>query len=319
MMSKADFFLKKTLGEDFLESLTKFELWKPGTKSVLDHEEIRTALQIVPRTVIALLIRELSPMEIGETKEVDLFSDGNALMTITKHERDVYSGQIDEANRKISEFKFRSLPGVGLVIMSAFELYDMENLINTQTPTSAQTAETVEPTTTRENPLEDLQSQVQSMIDERLMLHDLIGKVVDKKIMEKEAIQKMVLVKLTEAMSMVDRKVGIIEAHIKTIETRTTIENSLKEKKKRPLQTFLEKKKKPNEFSIELTKGEVVSCPDCGKNIFNEKAFSGCICFGDHGKVFLKKTEGGVKVRFGRGWDQENIEMLLEVLQKKNK
>lgn len=336
-MSKADFFLKKTLGEDFLESLEKFELWKPGTKSVLDHEEIRTALQIVPRTVMALLIRELSPMEIGETKEIDLFGDGSARMTATKHERDVYSGQIDEDNRKISEFKFRSLPGIGLVIMSAFELYDMENLINTASPgvPSAvneiqEPRETVVASPSPSNPLEELQSKVQCMIDERLMLHDLIGKVVDKKIMEKEAVQKMVLVKLTEAITMVNQRVGMVEAHAKVASLHAgasrqiatkAMETALKDKKKRPLNEFLEKKKKNKEFSIQLTKGEQVSCPDCRKNIFDGSVFSGCICLGADmdKKLFIKKSEDGIKVRFSKSWDPENIEMLLEVLQKKNK
>src|SRR5271166_3411296 len=124
-MSNADFFLKKTLGEDFFESLQKVELWKPGTKSTIDHEELRTALQIVPRTVIALLIKELAPMRIGETKEIKLPVAENALLRATKYERDVYSGEIEDDNKKIVEFKLRALPGVGLVIMSAFELYDM--------------------------------------------------------------------------------------------------------------------------------------------------------------------------------------------------
>ena len=70
MASGAEYFLKHTLGEDFLESLTKVELWKPGTKSTTDHEEIRTALQIVPRTVMALLIRELSALDVGITKRI---------------------------------------------------------------------------------------------------------------------------------------------------------------------------------------------------------------------------------------------------------
>src|SRR5208282_6851328 len=123
MASGAEYFLKHTLGEDFLESLTKTELWKPGTKSTTDHEEIRTALQIVPRTVMALLIRELSTMEVGQNKAIPLFVASNATLNVTKHERDVYSGDIVCTGKKVTEFKFRSLPGVGLVIMSTFELY----------------------------------------------------------------------------------------------------------------------------------------------------------------------------------------------------
>jgi hypothetical protein len=197
-MSNVDLFLSKALGEDFFESLSKVELWKPGTKSTIDHEELRTALQIVPRTVIAFLIKELAPMKIGETKEVKLPVADNALMRVTKHERDVYSGEIEEDNKKVVEFKLRALPGVGLVIMSAFELYDMENLINSQNVPMATSV--AEPQMPEPKLLDDAESKIQSLIDERLALHDLIGKVIDKKIMEKEAINKLVLGKLTEAI-----------------------------------------------------------------------------------------------------------------------
>lgn len=304
-MSKVDVFLKKTLGEDFLQSLHKFELWKPGTKSVVDHEELRTALQIVPRTVIALLIKELTPMAIGETKEIALFVSPTAILKATKHERDVYSGEIEEDNKKIVDFKFRALPGVGLVIMSAFELYDMENLINSPQEAAP-----------------EQERNVQRMIDERLSLHDLIGKVVDKKIMEKEAIHQLVLAKLTEAIQLVNEKVDrnhSVAAGNVAITNMKVKSLAEKVKKARPLQEFLAKRKPQKEFSIELAKGESFSCPDCRKSIFDGAVFSGCICLGDdrERKVFIKKSEDGVKVRFSRGWDPENMEMLLEILQKK--
>jgi hypothetical protein len=100
-------------------------------------------------------------------------------------------------------------------------------------------------------------------------------------------------------------------------------EEPKKTKKVSPLGGFLENRKsknKPKSFSIELAKGEQVNCPDCGGNIFNGELFSGCICLGDDmdKKVFLKKTETGTQVRFSKGWDQENIEMLLEILRIKN-
>jgi hypothetical protein len=70
-----------------------------------------------------------------------------------------------------------------------------------------------------------------------------------------------------------------------------------------------------------MTKGEIISCPDCGKEIFSKTGFSGCICYGSdmNKKVFLKKTDNGIKVSFPKSWDIENVEMLLEVLQRKNK
>ena len=88
------------------------------------------------------------------------------------------------------------------------------------------------------------------------------------------------------------------------------------------LHEFIQQRKekvKKNEFSIQLAKGEQVTCPDCGKHIFSNGAFSGCICLGDDmdKKIFITKAESGVKIRFGKGWDQENIELLLELLRRK--
>lgn len=315
MANNADFFLNKTLGRDFMESLAKVELWKPGTRSTVDHEEIRTALQIVPRTIITLLIKELSPMTIGETKEVLLALPGNAMMRVTKHERDVFSGDIEQDNKKVVEFKLRSLPGVGLVIMSAFELYDQANLINTPT---------VEP---------DAAAKIHKLIDERMALHDLVGKVIDKKMMEKDAIEKLLLMKLTEAMRPQPAPVAPVIVHVAASEKHEEVGPSknltfddiktLKSKGSKQLKEFFEKREKKlkkNEFSIEMVKGEKVHCPDCGKNIFDGQAFSGCICLGDdmERKLFIKKTEDGIKVRFSKGWDSENIEMLLEVLRRKH-
>lgn len=93
-----------------------------------------------------------------------------------------------------------------------------------------------------------------------------------------------------------------------------------KNKLKKPLQQFLEKRQKQKEHIIQLSKTEDVSCPDCQKNIFDGKIFSGCICFGQDmdKKVFIKKSEEGVKIRFSRGWDEENMLMLLDILRNKN-
>ena len=80
MAFNSEHFLSKTLGKDFFESLVKVELWKPGTRTTVDHEEIKTALMIVPRTIMALLIRELTPMTIGETKEIKLEVAGSKIL-----------------------------------------------------------------------------------------------------------------------------------------------------------------------------------------------------------------------------------------------
>jgi hypothetical protein len=320
MASGAEYFLKKALGEDFMESLQKFELWKPGTKSTVDHEEICTALQIVPRTIISMLIKELAPMAIGENKVINLLVAENAVINITKHERDVYSGDILKDNVKIVDFKFRSIPGVGLVIMSAFELYDMENLINRPQHGQVHT--------------HDYSDNIQKMIDERLALHDLVNQVVEKKIRQRDAVHNLLLSRITEELEKAKFEIGNARAtadfaheRIGKLRDGTMDERPPKiakteapKKKTRPLDEFLQKRQKKKEYSVVMAKGETVGCPDCGKNIFDGKLFSGCVCLGADmdRKVFIKKSEDGIKVRFSKGWDEENIEMLLEVLRRKH-
>lgn len=330
MSSKADFFLSKTLGADFVESLQKFELWKPDTRSVTDHNELFQGLRIVPRTIMSLLIKELSPMSVDETKEIRLPVESDSLMRVTKHGPDTYSGEIIDNNKRLTEFKFRPIPGIGLVIMSCYELYDVDDL------------------TKPDKASEDISDKIQRMIDERLALRDLIEKVVDKKMMEREAVHKLFMLRLTESVKEMKEKAKQVQ-ELRDLNEKATpqsdpyfqgMTNGLEvanavvndkepefveapKKKGSPLKDFLDKRKdkiKKNEFAIEMTKGETVNCPDCGKNIFNGQLFSGCICLGDdrEKKVFVKKTEDGIKIRFGRGWDQENIEMLLEVLRRKH-
>lgn len=308
MLKKSDYFLAKTLGEDFLSSLQKFELWKPGTKTVVDHEEIKTALQIVPRAILSLLINELSPMAIGESKELPLPIEGDAVMSITKLERDVYTGHIRQDSKTIVDFKNRPIPGVALVIMSAFELYDIDRLSENESRIN-----------------EDSNDNVQRLVDDRLALHSLVNKVVDRKIEEREAINKLMLLKLTSLIAQ-PREVREEPKSIHVPEKLIMNEVTKKEDSKKgseKLKSFIDKrqeKKKPKEFSIQMVKGEIVNCPDCGHKIFSGDLFSGCICYGQdmEKKVFIKKTEDGVKIQFSNGWDVENIEMLLEVLRDKN-
>jgi len=307
MSSKAAYFLRKTLGEDFDSSLQKFEIYKPGTRTVVDHEELRTALQIVPRTIMSLLIRELAPMAVGESKEIQLPVEKSAKLHVTKQEEDVYTGKIEEEDNNIAtrrapiSFQYRSIPGIGLIIMSAFELYDVDRLSENHPGVSG-----------------DMSHSVQRMVEERMDLHALVNKVVDKKLMERDALQQLVLARLTHAMEHRPPVAVQDPEPPKKEEAPKVVAHEIKMKGS-PLKKFLEGhkgKKKQKEFHVEMMKGETVCCPDCGGNIFDGVAFSGCVCLGDdrERKVYIKKTEDGIKVRFGRGWDQENIEMLLETL-----
>jgi hypothetical protein len=372
MSNNSDYFLKKMLGEDFVEVLSKTEIYKPGTRTVVDTSDIHLGLKLVPRVIMSLLIKELSSMNIGEHRNIDLPIEGEAKLCVDKVEHDCFNGRIEQNNKKIAEFLDRSIPGIGLYILSTFELYDIERL-NDKTEL-------------------DSNKQIQQMIEERLSLHDLVNKVVDKKILERDAVHEMLLSKLTIALEKEknnheqtrvqlagcgvaaygyatgknDAKPGdyghsasfddvkrLYNEHDKVrkdIENVNSIQkdcldgseymrgmanglevaNSIANKKEpkfvespkkgSPLKDFLEKREqkiKKNEHTVYLSKGESVCCPDCGKEIFDGDEINPCICYGDCGKIFIRKTENGeIKVKFSKNWDIENIEMLLEILRK---
>lgn len=298
MKKNAEIFLSKTLGADFIESvgtsLSKSEVYKQGTRTITDTNDLFQGLQIVPRALLSLLIRELSPMQIGDTKEVGIPGKEDTIIIVTKHERDSYSGQVLQNNVKINDFLHRSVPGLGLVLMTMLELYDVNSLSDSPTIGVDQHAE------------------INRIIDERLNLHSLINKVVDGKMMQKDAVHQLLMSKLNELQEMTKPKE----------EPKPTIIVLEAKKKSRPLSEFVENKKKKilakKEYHFSLEKTESIRCPDCWNTIFSQGLYSGCICFGDTDKkLHIKKSEDGYSVKFGRGWDADNIEMLLEVLRSK--
>ena len=330
MKKNAKAFLSKALGDDFLKSLgaslSKSEVYKQGTRTVTDTDDLFQGLQIVPRALLSLLSRELSPMQIGDTKEIKIPGKEDTVVITTKHERDSYSGQVIQNNVKINDFLHRSLPGLGLVLMTMLELYDFEDLDRKHATD------------------QDQETKIQKIVEDRLQLFSLVNQVVDGKLMQRDAVNQLFMAKLNEELANEKEKNHKIaeirkisesstpnpsEYHrgmTNGIEVANTIANDkepvfLEPKKKRPLADFIENRKKKlnkKEFTIEMSKGETFDCPDCGNTVFNNSGFSACVCFGDVGKVYLKKSERGLKVSFGKKWDIENIEMLLEILRGKN-
>jgi hypothetical protein len=299
---QAIIFLKKTLGEDGFEELNKVELYKKKTNTVLDPEEIKTALQIVPRTILSFLQKELGEMKENEGKEIKIPIEPEAFLSVTKFANDVYSGEIRQKSEIVSSFKYRSLPGVGLVIMSAFELYDIDDLSRMGKQSSSD--------------LLDLE-RVQDIIDEKLRLRDLVSKVVDEKLSQRQAIEELVKMRLSQMLLESSGSSEKLNSSQEKEEKKLTME-----KKPLKLKQFLEKKaaKASNpSYEIKIEKSESVTCPDCGNKIFDESGFSGCICFGPdrNKKIHIRKSETGLQLSFSKQWDPENIEMLLEVLRER--
>lgn len=322
-MSKPEILLNKILDDEFLQSLAKSaDLYKLGSNTILDPEEIRIGLKVVPRAVMSMLISELVPMEINSSKEIQLPFGIDALIRVNKNATDDYTGSIYSDNKKVYDFMNRSIPGLGIILLSTFELYELEEL---QKPHKEPSAD----------------HEIQKLIDERMELHSLVAKVVENKIAEREAIHKLMMDKLTDALR--DRKMD--EVHQKhqqildstqhlagfgaivgppaapiSVGPKDIIKKEEAPKKGSPLKAFLERSKnKPKEHYVQ--KCETMDCADCGKTIFGSSGYSGCICYGENqnSKIFMRKNEKGeLSISFSKNWSPENIEMLLDTLRRKD-
>src|ERR1700676_1012857 len=121
--------LKSILDDGFLEILAKSaDLYKIGSNSSLDPEEIRIGLKVVPRAVMSMLISELAPMEINSHKDIQLPFGKVAFVRVNKNAADDFTGSVYDNNKLVYDFKNRSIPGLGIILLSTFELYDLEDL-----------------------------------------------------------------------------------------------------------------------------------------------------------------------------------------------
>ncbi len=287
MDKKPDTIVKSILGEDFFEELKKSDVYKINTKTVTSTDEIATGLKIVPRAVMSFLVSSLSHLEPGDNKELELPFAPGYHMQLSKKDHDSFSGFIYSEGKKINEFTHRSIPGIGLVLMTTFELYDTDNLKDT-----------------KEKEKESFNVlKLQSLIDERLMLHSLISRVVDHKIAQRDAIETLVREKLKQAI--------IVEKQKEVEEEKN---------KAQKLKDFIEQSKKRQE-EAQIEKSENISCPDCGTGLYDGgRKLTLCICYGaDWNKnIKIKKTEDCIKMKFPKNMDTENIEMLLNTLRNIN-
>ena len=304
--------LKSILDDEFLGTLAKSaDLYKIGSNSVLDPEEIRIGLKVVPRAVMSMLISELSPMTINSSKDIQLPFGKYAYIRTNKNAADDYTGSVYNDNKLVYSFQNRSIPGLGIIILSTFELYDVEELA-------------VPPKH------DDLVAQkVQKLIDERMELHSLVSKVVEDKMSQREAMHKLVMDKLGESLKAEESQhLAPSSPHLPVSSQQVTpidlkpkdiVKKEESAKKGSPLKDFMARKKnKPKKYFVEMAKSETVECDSCGQKIFGEGSFSGCICFGENmgSKIWIKKSEEGFEFKFSRNWTADNVELLLETLRK---
>lgn len=290
--------VKSILGDDIFEELKKSSIYKPETKTALDPEEIRVALEIVPRSVLSFLFSHLRYRDVDAVIDIDLPWAINAKLHANKLGMDNYSGEITKDGKRLYEFSHRSIPSLGLILLSLFELYDTDllNEIKQQDPKT-------------EQPASDRVERLQDVIDERLAMHSLIRDVVDKRISEREAINKLIQERLNDHIQSVQ------QPEIPKEEAPVEVSNKSK------LRQFLDNIEKKRSDSVEMDKSEDIKCPDCKTTIYKKEATEivPCICFGQwmHKAIPMTKTEDGkVKIKFPKKFSIDDIEMILEALKK---
>lgn len=291
--------VKSILGEDIFDELKKSAIYKPETKTAVQPEEIRVALEIVPRSVLSFLFAHLKYRDTNEVIDLDLPWALDAKLHVNKLGADNYSGEITKEGKRLYEFQHRSLPSIGLILLSVFELYDLEMLNEIkEKPVEPEVKENVD--------------RLQSLIDERLILHNLIKDVVDKRISEREAIGRLIKEKLSEHISEVSRK-----EDSEDLKENNAMENDKKSK----LREFLENREKKRQESVDMDKSEDIKCPDC-KTVIHKKESKDivpCVCYGEwmNKPIKITKTEDGkVKIKFPKSFNIDNIEMLLDAVKK---
>ena len=291
--------VKSILGKSIFDDLKKSAIYKPETKTALQPEEIRVALEIVPRSVLSFLFANLKYRAVNDIIDVDLPWAFNAKLHVNKLGADNYSGEITQDGKRLYDFQHRSMPSIGLILLSVFELYDLD-LLN----------EIKQKQKEDEKPVQDRLERLQDIIDERMAMHNLIKDVVDKRISEREAIGRLIKERLSD---------HIAETQLKSEEPKA--EQPMEETSKSKLRQFLENREKKRSESVELDKSEDIKCPDCKTTIYKKETTEivPCVCYGEHMMKPIKVTkseDGKVKIKFPKNFDIDNIEMLLDALKK---
>lgn len=285
------------LGEDFLDNLAKSDIGAVinlRTQTGVSPEELRIALEIVPRTILSYLFSNLKWRATGDIIDLELPFAINALMHIEKKGPDSYSGEVIQDGERLTHFKHRALPSLGLILLSTFELYDMALLDEIKEP--PQKEETV-------NHID----KIQDMIDQKLLMNRLIEDVVDRRVSEREAIDRLIKERLND--------------HVIAQSEEKKEKEPMEETKKSRLREFLENREKRRQEAVELDKSEV-KCPDCNTTLHKgeDKSIKLCICYGHHHnkEIKIKKSDNGkVQLKFPKSFDTDNVEMLLDALKNK--
>lgn len=298
-----------------LETLDKSEIFKPETRTAIDLDEIKIALEVVPKAIMSYLIHNLKHLKAGDNINLPLFFvegyEQIPNLHVTKISKDVYTGEITCLGKRLTDFKYRTLPGIGLIVLSTFELYEVKEDVDK-----------VEQEEVKETKPDSY--ELFKIIDERIRLNSLIRGVVEEKITEREAIQEMINHKLSESAEIDEEDDLEDMQESEEIEILDECGDDIMDSKskKSKLREFLESRERKRQEKVSIEKKEKISCPDCGSDLYKgEDHFKLCICYGENynKEIKFKKSEDGrIVFNFPKKFDTDNVEMLLEAI-KSNK
>lgn len=308
--------LKSIIGEELCESLNK-ALVKLGTKSVVDLEELHSAIKTVPKSILAFLMKELKDLKKDETKEVRIPWDNSASMVVTKLDADVYKGKIFKDSKVIHEFDLTAMPQLAAHIMSCFEIYDEHDEESSSSSSSSS------------HELRDRVASLENKIDSLLMgwasRREDVSKAEVKKTEESKkgkivkALKKAGIGPKMPSPPRAGTKVGGNAGTTKMgLHGDKTPHSDLNAKPKTQtanpyMKGAANTAKSEKEKILILNKSDLdSSCGDCGNKI------SDCVCFKALSKPEIKKSEDGkVILKFRSDWDMEAVAALYKSVKRR--
>lgn len=338
MNRKQEALIKSVLGDSLYESLTK-AIVKKDTKSVVDIGEMASALKIVPKSVVAFLMKEAKPMADNEAKKVKLPFAENAEILLNKMSEDVYKGHIEEDGKVVHEFDLCSIPQLSAHLLSHFELYDE--------PVRGEESK-------EETPKEESKKESSDMSDRVKALEDKIDQLFMLAVQQKS--QPQVIIQTKEASAVeknepvspiakvlkkagmmpkmatpprAGTKVGGMQGITKeglhgdktehsdlNTKPRTMIQNKdmkisdhaktmFKQPKQPKLGASTQKSEKQQVLTVK--KNEIVNkCSNCEQDALS------CACFKALSKPDIKKSESTITLKFNNDWSKEAVYALYK-------
>lgn len=329
MFKKHDTLIKVALGEPVYKKLVK-AIIKQDAKSVVDIDELASALRIVPKSVMTFLMKICRELKDGEAKESDLPFGENAQMLINKIQEDQYMGYFTEAGKITHKFDLCSIPQLAAHILSHFELYDEEPMNYSESNNKEHEEKSKKEESSQNERLANLEEKIDAIFalvakDEPIKKSESLKKNKLFRVLKKAG-QMPTMPKPPGAGKNVGGNQGITQTGIH--EMKTSASDGPNSKPKIDLGAANVKEisnasmkpagpaaPKQSTAKSELTvkKSEIAGqCRDCGGSMPH------CICFQILSKPVLKKNANDtVTLNFKSDWSKEAVVALYNSLQRK--